>query len=85
MATQPLMLLDSTVGLSVNVEDYFNEIRSLRSLSVGLCTIANQIAAREKAWETQTAGTEVLFVLGSGPDNHPWYFGLNKDIDSFQL
>ena len=27
----------------------------------------------------------VLFVLESGPDNHPWHFGLNKDIDSFQL
>ena len=28
---------------------------------------------------------KVLFILESGPDNHPWYFGLNKDIDSFQL
>ena len=58
------LTLDSTIGLSVNPNDYFNEVHTIRTLSVGLRRIADSIKAREKAWETQTAGKVKFHVYG---------------------
>lgn len=69
------LTLDSTIGLSVNEKDHFNEIHTIRTLSVGLRTIADQIKTRERAWETQTAGKVKFHVYGLDID------GTKRNLD----
>jgi len=57
-------ILDAKVGLSVNADDYFNEVHTIQTLRIGLGTIAQQIKAREQAWENQTGGKVKFHVYG---------------------
>lgn len=61
-------ILDAKVGLSVSPDDYFNEVHTIHTLRVGLGTIAEQIKAREQAWEKQTGGKVKFHVYGLDTD-----------------
>jgi hypothetical protein len=64
----PTITLDAIAGLSVDTDDYFNECRTLRMLSIGLAGIADNMKRREAVWEQQTAGKIKLNVYGSDID-----------------
>ena len=63
--------LDAKIGLAVSPNDYFNEVRSIQTLSLGLRCIAEQLKVRERAWEAQTKGKVNLVSFGLDIDGQP--------------
>jgi hypothetical protein len=66
-----LTTLDYTVPLEVESERYFNEIRTIQTLKVGLRWIAGTLKAPEGAWEAQTKGKVNLVSFGLDVDGQP--------------
>jgi hypothetical protein len=58
------VLLDGVERLEVPTTPYANEIRNLRTLSIGLCRLAEMIKPREMRFQEQTGGNLVVSMYG---------------------
>jgi hypothetical protein len=60
----PPVTLDRIENLTVDSQDYFNEIRTIQYLSKGLFQLASVIRQREEAWRQQTSDKYNVEIYG---------------------
>jgi len=60
----PTKTLDSIIPVTIESDMYFNECRTLQTLSVGLVTIAKTLQRPEVTWQQQTGGKLTFLSYG---------------------